>query len=154
MQTPYPDVPDDAAVRDGVKSGDRMEVSWQEFADKDEKSLNSGKALAALIEECWHQEPAKRPRMIDVVARLEALQSSAPIVLASPSHAGPGVFTMVRALVEEQRKARQAAERAAEYATVCYASQAHCVCCSAAERAEAAANPKPELKSLSSSSKS
>lgn len=67
--------------------------------------------------------------MIDVVARLEIMQPSMTVqprshapagfnVLLVVTHAssGPGTRTMVRVLVEEQKKARQAAERAAEYA--------------------------------------
>lgn len=66
----------------GVENGKRLEVNWEQHVDREEDKAN-GKALAELIQECWNQDPTKRPKMVDVVARLEGMQPCTPLVVSS-----------------------------------------------------------------------
>lgn len=68
-QDPYEDVPE-SAIRAGVLEGRRLPIPE-----------TAPPQVAELIAECWHQDPAKRPKMPAVVERLAKLQKPVKFVL-------------------------------------------------------------------------
>lgn len=73
FQVPYADS-DDAGVRAAVIAGDRLPIPD-----------DVPREFAQLITDCWAQDPIKRPAMIDVVRRLEAMQSRLTVSMPAPS---------------------------------------------------------------------
>lgn len=57
----------DSVIQDGVIRGDRMEIP-----------MDVPKDMRDLIEACWAHEAGKRPLMVDVVTRLEAMLTHIP----------------------------------------------------------------------------
>lgn len=73
---------EDAVIIRSVEKGEREDIP-----------ADVAKPLAELIRRCWHQDPNQRPKMLAVVAALEALQPAASGVL--PAAAGPGEKTQM-----------------------------------------------------------